>query len=146
MSATITTASLSDSLPSTVPKLDASGNNWAIFVFHFQDAVEAKGYWGHFDRSVTHPTAADPTKPMSDETAKIAQWDKDERSAKFLLTQKLPDSTVVLIHAKVTVKERWNAVVKEFSKKSAYAQMDLWAKFMAMRCPEKTNQIGRAHV
>ena len=124
---------------STVPKLDASGNNWAIFVFRFQDAVEAKGYWGHFDGSATRPTAADPTKPTSDETAKIAQWDKDERSAKSLLTQKLPDSTVVLIHAKVTVKARWDAVVKEFSKKSAYAQTDLRAKFMAMRCPEKTN-------
>jgi len=55
------------------------------------------------------------------------------------LTQKLPDSTVVLIHGKVLVKERWDAVVKEFSKKSAYAQTDLHAKFMAMRCLEKTN-------
>jgi hypothetical protein len=27
----------------------------------------------------------------------------------------------------------------EFSKKSAYAQVDMWAKFMAMRCPDKGN-------
>jgi len=45
----------------------------------------------------------------------------------------------MLIHGKVSVRERWELVVKEFSKKSAYAQTDLWAKFMAMRCPEKTN-------
>jgi hypothetical protein len=46
---------------------------------------------------------------------------------------------VVLIHGKAKVKDRWDAVIKEFSKKSAYAQADMWAKFMAMRCPEKTN-------
>jgi len=73
------------------------------------------------------------------ETAAIAQWDKDERSAKSLLTQKLPDLTVVMIHGKTTVRERWVAVVKEFSKKSAYAQTDMRTKFMAMRCPEKGN-------
>jgi hypothetical protein len=53
--------------------------------------------------------------------------------------QKLPDSTIILIHVKVTVKERWDVVVKEFSQKSAYTQTDLRAKFMAMRCPEKMN-------
>jgi hypothetical protein len=44
-----------------------------------------------------------------------------------------------MIHGKVTVRERWEAVVKEFSKKSAYAQADMQAKFMAMRCPDKGN-------
>jgi hypothetical protein len=81
--------------------------------------VEAKGYWGHFDGMVGRPTAADPAAPTATEMTAIAQWDKDERSAKSLLTQKLPDSTVVLIHGKVLVKERWDVVVKEFSKKSA---------------------------
>ena len=51
----------------------------------------------------------------------------------------MPDLTVVLIHGKTTVRERWEVVVKEFSKKCAYARVDLWARFMAMRCPEKTN-------
>ena len=101
--------------------------------------MEAKGYWGHFDGTVSRPTAANPATPTATETAAIAQWDKDKRSAKSLLMQKLPDSTVVLIHAKTSVKERWDVVVKEFSKKSAYAQMDLRAKFMAMRCPDKLN-------
>jgi len=139
MTTSITTAALSDALPSSVPKLDASGSNWAIFVFCFQDAVEAKGFWGHLDRTVSRPIAADPSAPTTTETVAIAQWDKDERSAKSLLTQKLPDSTVVMVHGKVTVRERWEAVVKEFSKKSAYAQADMRAKFMAMRCPEKGN-------
>ena len=139
MTSSITAAALSDTLPSSVPKLDASGSNWAIFVFRFQDAVEAKGFWGHLDGTVSRPIAADPSAPTTTETAAINQWDKDERSAKSLLTQKLPDSTVVMVHGKVTVKERWEAVVKEFSKKSAYAQADMRAKFMAMRCPDKGN-------
>ena len=89
-------ASLSDALPSSVPKLDTSGTNWAIFVFRFQDAVEAKGFWGHFDGSMPTPVFADAANPMTDETPTKAQWDKNERSAKSLLTQKLLDSTVVM--------------------------------------------------
>ena len=106
MTSTITTAALSDALPSTVPKLDASVTNWAIFGFRFQDAVEAKGYWGHFNGTVSRPTAANPASPTATETTAIAQWDKDERSAKSLLTQKLPDSTVILIHAKTVANLR----------------------------------------
>jgi len=136
---TITTAALSDDLPSSVPKLDASGTNWAIFVFRFQDAIKAKGLWGHFNRSTPAPIFVDPAKPTSDKSAAKAQWDKNERSAKSLLTQKLLDSTVVMIHMKVTVKERWDVVVKEFSKKSAYAQADLRAKFMGMKYSDKAN-------
>ena len=51
----VATTSLSDTLPSSIPKLDASGINWAIFSVHFQDAIEAKGFWNHFDGSSTHP-------------------------------------------------------------------------------------------
>ncbi|KAF8197360.1 hypothetical protein BJ912DRAFT_1078178 [Pholiota molesta] len=43
--------SLSDTLPSSIPKLDATGMNWAIFSMCFQDAVEVKGFWDHFDGS-----------------------------------------------------------------------------------------------
>ena len=57
---------LADSLPSSVPKLDSSGLNWAIFSLHFQDAVEAKGYWGHFDGSTPCPTTI--TVTAEDET------------------------------------------------------------------------------
>jgi hypothetical protein len=66
---TATTTSLSDTLPSSIPKLDASGVNWAIFSVRFQDAIEAKGFWDHFDGSSLRPvqtftpvvTAADGT-------------------------------------------------------------------------------------
>ena len=50
-----TTSSLSDTLPLTVPLLDAEGSNWAIFYICFMDAIEAKGFWEHFDGSLTPP-------------------------------------------------------------------------------------------
>ena len=72
---------LADSLPSSVPKLDSSGLNWAIFSLHFQDAVEAKGYWGHFDGSTPCTTAI--TVTVEDETtttdnSPVEQWNKEE--------------------------------------------------------------------
>ena len=129
----VTTSSLSDTLPSTVPKLDAEGDNWAIFYVCFMDAVEAKGFWSHFD-GLLSPSVTTATSSDTEKTA-LAQWEKDERSAKTLLTQRLPDSTVMEIHSKKTVKERWEAVVKEYTVKGAYAQMEMRAKFLTSRCP-----------
>ena len=131
------TTALSDSLPSTVPKLDASGINWAIFSVRFRDAVEAKGFWGHFDRSSTTPAMSET--PTADETAAKNQWEKDERSAKSLLTQKIPDSTLMRIHSKPSVKDRWDAIIKEYTDKGAYAKTDLRTKFLESRCPDKGN-------
>src|ERR1700735_1881028 len=106
-----TATALADTLPSSIPKLDASGMNWAISSIRFQDAVEAKGYWGHFDGTSLRPeleTTAIVTGPETTTTltvnnaAAIAQWDKDERSAKFLLTQKIPDLALMHIHKSKT--------------------------------------------
>jgi hypothetical protein len=46
----------------------------------------------------------------------------------------------MLIHGKATVYERWQAIIHEYSKKTAYAQANLRTKFMGMRCPEKSNR------
>ena len=134
---TVTMTSLSDALPLSVPKLEANGTNWAIFLVCCRDAVEAKGYWGHFDGTTPVPTLSTP--PTMKETTAKTQWEKDEQSAKSLLTQKLPDSTVMKIHMKATVQERWSAVVKEYTEKGAYAQTDMRTKFLASRCPETGN-------
>ena len=59
--------------------------NWAMFSVCFQDSVEAKGFWGHFDRTTTHPvavdiiiTATDGTTATVNDTSAREQWDKDE--------------------------------------------------------------------
>ena len=59
---TTTTSSLSDTLPSAVPKLEAKGKNWAIFYVHFMDAVKVKGFWGNFNRTTPKPAlSSEPT-------------------------------------------------------------------------------------
>ena len=80
----VTTSSLSDTLPLTVPKLDAEGDNWAIFYVCFMDTVEAKGFWSHFDGSLLPPV----TTTTSSDTKKtaLAQWEKDECSVKMSTT------------------------------------------------------------
>lgn len=69
MSATAT--SLSDTLPSSVPKLDSTGTNWAIFEIRFRDAVEAKGFWGHFDGQTKQPVMGTAQSLAADGTTAI---------------------------------------------------------------------------
>ena len=115
----VTTTSLSDSLPSSIPKLDA------IFSVRFRDAIEAMGFWSHCDGTGSRPSAVAVrvtgndgtvtiTPPSDAEIAAIDKWDKDERSAKSLLTKKIPDSTLMHVHNKRTVLERWESIVTEY--------------------------------
>jgi len=119
----LATATLADSLSSSVPKLNPSGLNWAIFFVRFQDAVEAKGFWGHFDGSDPCPSLSSPATVT--EIAAEAQWLKNEQSAKSLLTQKIPDGTLMRVHMKTTVKQRWDAIVLEYTEKGDYAKTKL---------------------
>jgi len=149
----ITTTSLANTLPSSVLKLDASALNWAVFSLRFQDAIEAKGYWGHFDGTSKRPsvpkledlpaTTADAPAPAApsaeDLAAAISQWDKDEQSAKLLLTQKIPDSALMRIRNKKSVKEQWDAIITEYTKKGAFTQTDLRTRFLESKCPDKGN-------
>ncbi|KAJ8501985.1 hypothetical protein ONZ45_g11958 [Pleurotus djamor] len=183
----ITATSLADSLSATVPKLDIKGRNWPIFAERFEVAVDAKGYWGHFDGSELRPevpgaTRARPTRvaaagvadatgadvpvdatgttpwesvagspaqgaapvlpevdPLDAEAAAAAvvRWDKDEKAAKQLLNQKIPDSTLMLIRQYPTVRERWAAIVKEYTKKGEFAKTEMRASFLGMKCGDK---------
>ena len=149
----VTATSLSDTLPSSVPKLEMTGANWAIFEIHFRDAVEAKGFWGHFDGKTKLPVLGTPAvmdhdgklitpaTGLSPEefSAEMIQWEKDERSAKSLLNQKIPDSTLMCIRSKTTVEERWKAIEKEYTEKGAYAQTELRQKFLKSKCVDKGN-------
>ena len=150
MSATAT--SLSDTLPSSVPKLEMTGTNWAIFEIRFRDAIEAKGFWGHFDGTTKRPEQGTPQTSTSDGqpvpasglskeefAAATTQWEKDERSAKSLLNQKIPDSTLMRIRSKITVEERWKAIEREYTEKGAYAQTKLRQKFLELKCQDKSN-------
>ena len=70
----------------------------------------------NFDSSEPRPVvSAATTSAAGDEDAQAKlvedlvvqqrQWDKNERFAKSLLTQKIPDSTLMRVHSKKTIKE-----------------------------------------
>jgi hypothetical protein len=134
---TTTTLATTDILPSSVPKLLPTGLNWTTFSIRFQEAIEAKGFWGHFDGTSPKPTVSSP--PAAGEQEVLDQWTKNERSAKALLTHRIPDSTLIRIYAKDSLKDRWDLIKMEYTQKGAFAQAELRTRFMDSKCPDKGN-------
>jgi hypothetical protein len=64
--------------------------NWTAFSIRFQEAIEAKGFWGHFDGTSLKPVVSSP--PATGEEDALNQWTKNEHSTKALLTHRIPDS------------------------------------------------------
>jgi gag-polypeptide of LTR copia-type len=124
-------------LPSSVPKLMPTGLNWTTCAMHFQDAIEAKGLWGYFDGTAVCPVLSTPAKP--EEELALTQWIKEDHSAKSLLTHHIPDSTLIQIHGKKSLKDQCDLISKEFSLKGAFSQADLHTQFMESKCPDKGN-------
>ena len=124
-------------LPSSVSKLLLTGLNWTTFSIRFQEAIEAKGFWGHFDGTSPKPTVSSP--PAAGEQDALNQWTKDKHSAKALLTHCIPDSTLIRIHGEDSLKDRWDLIKTEYTQKGAFAQAELHTRFMDSRCPDKGN-------
>lgn len=131
----------------------------------FQDSCPRKGtLGGHFNSSCpypkqsplgslpspTIPAAVDPKDagaspktpppPISAITVTpemIETWKQNESLARSLLTQRIPDSTLIVVSAYSTVQEMWNAIVKDYTYKGAFLQAHLQRKFMASRCQDK---------
>ena len=118
-----TTLTTTDILPSSVPKLLPTGLNWTAFSIRFKEAIEAKGFWGHFNGTSPKPTISSP--PEKGEADALEQWLKDEQSAKALLTHHIPDSTLIRIHSKESLSDRWSLIVKEYTQKGTFAHA-LW--------------------
>ena len=127
----------SDTLPSSVPKLDSTGSNWPIFSIRFEDALAVRNRWGHFDGKTPKPTPAGTT-PTTDEQKEIDAWDKEERIASYMLSQKLPDSAIMCIRKLTTAAEKWKAMKDEFLMKGLFAQMEMQSSFIASHCPPGT--------
>ncbi|KIJ15707.1 hypothetical protein PAXINDRAFT_76507, partial [Paxillus involutus ATCC 200175] len=82
------------------------------------------------------PVAA-TTSPLTEtETAANALWHKHESQAKNLLTQHIPDSTVLRIRNITTVHVMWMEIVWEYTEKGAYTQMDLRTQFLELKLPK----------
>src|SRR5713101_6642159 len=113
-----------DSLPNSIPKLDPCSKNWAIFQIQIQNMMEVKEKWVHFNKKFMLPA----------NQALAAEWDKDERVAKYMLTQRLPNSTVIHIQKLTTVAEQWATIMKEYTEKGKSAQMEMCREFMESTC------------
>ena len=120
-----------DTLPSTVVKLDSSGANWAMFSICFKQAMVAHKKWGHFDGTVVKPSATDPDK--------LKEWEEDENTAAYMLSQKLPDLTLAQTYKCTTVVEAWKKIVEEYTRKGIFASGELCKSFLKLQCPHGEN-------
>ena len=147
-------------LPTSVPKLDVSGANWAIFALCFQTVIQGKGLWRHFDGSSPCLVLSSPVQPSPAAVSAIAAtttsavpapttpapistqeaidtWQRNESIAHSLLAQRLPDSTFIVASSHPSVKLMWDAITKDYTYKSVFSQAHLRREFTSARCPEK---------
>ncbi|KIL56305.1 hypothetical protein M378DRAFT_89584, partial [Amanita muscaria Koide BX008] len=137
--------SLSD-FTSGVVKLDADGSNWMMFQSHFTIAVEYRDVLRQFDGTNPKPILSSgekdtaPTKEQTDAYEKaLAEWTKKEKLAKYMLSQKLPDTIWSDCMHKTSVAEMWKDIVIKYSLKSELSQAHLHSEFMAMRYTKGTD-------
>ena len=122
-------------LPATVPCLKENGSNWAIFAMRFREAMVIMHRWGHFDGTNTRPVPKDAAHPTNAESEVIKEWEREDAIAQWLLSQKLPDSTVLYLDEYPTAKAQWDELVEENKVTGIYARLDLERSFLDMRCP-----------
>jgi hypothetical protein len=125
-----------EKLPANIPRLEVNGANWAIFSMRFREAMQATRRWGYFDGSRPRPTPKDPSAPSADEQEELERWEYQDLVARYLLSQRLPDTTAMRLSSYTTAQMRWARVNEEFTAKSVYAQNDLEQAFFEMRCPK----------
>ena len=94
---------------------------------------------GSLSGTTPSPSPALPSAPTAEEHTAIEKWEKDKHSARSLLTQKLPDSALMCVWNKSSVKEHWEAITMEFTQKGMFAQTELCTRFLDMKCLEKGN-------
>jgi hypothetical protein len=122
-----------EQLPSNIPRLEPDSSNWAIFRMCFREAMEATSRGDILMDQVPALlplilTSLLPMRrpPLLDGSMTIV--------ARYLLSQRLPDTTTVRLSHFDTTAALWSKVVDEYQAKSVYAQDDLESTFFDMRC------------
>ena len=92
---------------------------------------------GHFDGTTKKPLLF--RSPSEEQKATLSQWEKNEQSSKSLLTQNIPDLTLMKVHNMSNVRDRWALTIEEYTEKGTYAQTDLHTQFLALKCKDKDN-------
>ena len=91
-------------------------------------------WWGYFTGLKPCPKIQDPAAPTDNELNAIEQWEHNDSVACYLLSQCLPNTTIMCLSSCPTAKEQWDAMTQEFQAKSAYAKADLHQSFLEMCC------------
>jgi hypothetical protein len=123
-----------EQLPKYIPRLDPTGANWAIFRLHFKQAMIACRRWPYLEGTKARPVPKDEAKPTEEEAAELEAWDHNDFMARFLLSQRTPDTSSLALSHCSTAKEAWTKLTTEYQAKSSYAQNDLEQSFLDMRC------------
>ena len=79
-------------------------------------------------------TAPDPAAVTAYEEV-LAKWEKDKALALDLITQRIPDSTVIHTVNLSTAAAMWTEIVREYTEKGTMAQTDLRTEFLESKCP-----------
>ncbi|EKM78172.1 hypothetical protein AGABI1DRAFT_129947 [Agaricus bisporus var. burnettii JB137-S8] len=69
----------------------------------------------------------------------IFEWDQCKSVAMSLLSQRLPNSTLLLASNQLTVAKMWETVKKDFTYKGAFSQTCMHRDFLSTRCPKDGN-------
>jgi hypothetical protein len=128
----MTTPSTIHQLPSNIPCLEADGFNWAIFIMHFREAMQAICRWPYFEGTIPCPSSKNPAKVPDDKRKSVEDWEFEDLAVRYLLLQRLPNSIAIQLHSLPAVKACWDHLVTEFTAQSVYAQNDLEQAFFDM--------------
>ena len=69
----------------------------------------------------------------------LEKWEKDKALTLDLLTQCIPDSTVIHTSTLKTAAAIWAEIVYKYTEKGMMTQMDLHTRFLESQCSEKGN-------
>lgn len=91
----------------------------------------------------TAATAVDRTSPSATvllgTPGEILEWDRCESIAMSLLSQRLPNSTLLLASNQPTAAKMWETIKKDFTYKGAFSQTRMRRDFLSTRCPKDGN-------
>jgi hypothetical protein len=84
-----------EQIPVLVPHPEMFGANWPTFTTCFQEAMTVAQLWGHFDGTTACPVLKDAAAPTMEEEEAMRAWDHEDAVTHCLLSQRLPDSTLL---------------------------------------------------
>jgi hypothetical protein len=82
-------------LAAEVLHLNPEGTNWAIFTRCIERAMRHTHQWGYFNGSNACPIPKDLSHPTDVEELAAQQWDCEDETAGYLMSQCLPNSVIL---------------------------------------------------